>query len=152
MRFAPQEIRTFFITTICAGRRRLLQSDRSRSLLLEIMQNDQAKNRYLIHEYVIMPDHLHLILTPAETVSLERAVQFIKGGYSFEAKKRFGIASIWQPSFTEHRIKDMRDYEEHRQYIHQNPVRGGYVSEAKDYRWSSAVSSGFGIAPAPEWT
>src|SRR5262249_50051421 len=64
------------------------------------------------HEFVVMPDHFHLILTPAPEVSLEKALQYIKGGFSFHAKKELQITSLsWEESFTNHRIRDPEDYE-----------------------------------------
>jgi len=61
-----------------------------------------------------MPDHVHALLTPAREVSLERAVQFIKGGFSFRLKSQM---PVWQPSFTNHRVRDLEDIESHQQYI-----------------------------------
>ena len=69
-----------------------------------------------------MPDHIHLLLTPAENVSLEKAVQYVKGGFSFRLKSKL---SVWQPSFSLRRIEDGRDFEApNLNYIHQNPVLG----------------------------
>jgi hypothetical protein len=67
---------------------------------------------YLLHEFVLMPDHLHLLITP--TVALERAMQLIKGGFSYRAKKELGTnAEIWQRGFADHRIRDAEDYDRH---------------------------------------
>jgi len=83
-----------------------------------------------------MPDHIHLLLTPAPEVSLERAMQFIKGGYSYRLKQR---GPVWQPSFTNHRVRDFEDYENHREYIRMNPVRGRLAKRAEEYPYSSAA-------------
>ncbi len=84
-----------------------------------------------------MPNHFHLLITPTE--ALERAVQFIKGGFSFRAKKDLGyVHEIWQRGFSDHRIRDLNDYLQHRNYIHQNPVEAGLVSKAEEYPYSSA--------------
>jgi hypothetical protein len=58
------------------------------ALLLNLLRADREKNRYAIHEYVFMPDHVHLLLTPVPDVSLEKSLQFIKGGFSFRARKK----------------------------------------------------------------
>jgi hypothetical protein len=77
---------------------------------------------YSLHSYVIMPDHLHLLIVPTET--LEKAVQLIKGGFSFRAKRDFAWKSdIWQPGFSDHRIRDEEDWIRHLEYIHRNPIR-----------------------------
>jgi putative transposase len=54
---------------------------------------------------VVMPDHFHALVTPADEISLEKAVQFIKGGFSFRLKSSL---PVWHPSFTNHRIRDER--------------------------------------------
>jgi len=77
-----------------------------------------------------MPDHFHLLLTPAYEVSVEKAVQFVKGRFSYRAKKDLGLASdLWQAGFTQHRIRDADDYSHHQQYILNNPIRAGLGTE-----------------------
>ena len=46
---------------------------------------------------VIMPDHFHLIITPAEEIRLEKAVQYIEGGYATAARRELGLSGVWQP-------------------------------------------------------
>lgn len=84
-----------------------------------------------------MPEHVHLLITPQK--SLERAVQLIKGGYSREFGLQFGSKKeIWQRGFADHRIRDAEDFETHREYIHQNPVKRGLVASAAEYKLCSA--------------
>ncbi len=65
-----------------------------RSLFLETLQSYRGR-AYLLHEYVLMPEHFHILITPS--VTLERAVQFIKGGFSFRVKKELQSSmEIWQ--------------------------------------------------------
>jgi putative transposase len=149
MELAPQEIRTFFVTSITNGRKSILQSRRMAGLFMDVLQENRKKSRFLLHEFVVMPDHFHLLITPAADVSLEKAGQFIKGGFSFRAKKELRFALlIWQESFTNHRIRDVADYEQHRNYIHQNPVRKGLAKTPSEYPYSSAFS-GMELDPAP---
>jgi len=136
---APQDVRTFFITSATSNRHAIFQSSRMAELLIEVLQDGRRKSRFLLHEFVIMPDHFHILLTPAADVSLEKAVQFIKGGFSFRAGRELDYyAPIWQESFTEHRILDLHDYEQHRIYIHQNPVKRFLAQRAEDFPYSSA--------------
>lgn len=116
------------------------------SLLLDVLADNRKRGRFLLHEFVIMPDHVHAILTPAFEIPLERAVQFIKGGFSFRAKKELGfMGEIWQKSFTGHRIKDAADYDVHRNYIYRNPARTGLRA---DYPYCSACGT-FELDPVP---
>ena len=83
---------------------------------------------FVLHAYVIMPDHLHLLLTPVE--SLEKAVQLIKGGFSFRAKRELDWkGEIWQPGFTDHRIRDEEDWKRHLEYIRANPIEARLVED-----------------------
>jgi putative transposase len=97
-----------------------------------------------------MPDHVHLIFAPNTATSLERAMQFIKGGYSHRYRKETGSrAEIWERSFTNHRIRDCDDYEKHRHYIHLNPVRAGLCQLAREFPYSSACP-GFHLDVPPQ--
>jgi len=127
--------RTFFITTNTWQRRPIFRDDSKANLMIEILLHYRAESKYLLHEFVIMPDHLHALITPAQEISLERAVQFIKGGFSFRMKSR---VPIWQPSFTNHRVRSVEDFESHRQYIWLNPVRAKLVARPEDYPYTSA--------------
>jgi len=137
---APQQIRTFFVTANCYQKQPLFRNRERAELLLDVFRTNREKGRFLLHEFVIMEDHFHVILTPAEDVSLEKAIQFIKGGFSFRVKKELGYkGEVWQESFTEHRIKDAEDYAHHREYIRMNPVRRGMVRRPEQYPYSSAT-------------
>ena len=71
---------------------------------------------YDLHDFVIMPDHLHFITTPRG--ALERTAQLIKGGFSFQAKRAFEWSdAVWQAGFSDHRIRDVADWELHIAYI-----------------------------------
>jgi putative transposase len=128
-RSSPQELRTFFVTFVTAQRRSLFQVDRNVELLLDVLRSDREKGRYCLHAWVAMPDHVHLLVTPAEDVSLEKAIQFMKGGFSFRLKSG---REVWQRGYTEHRIQDAVDYDRHVEYIVRNPVRAGL---GHDYAW-----------------
>jgi REP-associated tyrosine transposase len=131
--------RTFFITAVCHEREPVFRSKMLTELLLDTMVAYRTQGKFLLHEFVIMPDHVHLILTPDIKIPMERAVQFIKGGFSYRCGKEANYtAEIWQPRSPDHRIRDHADYEHHREYIHMNPVRAGLVAKAGDYPYSSA--------------
>ena len=88
---------------------------------------------YKLHAFVVMPDHIHLLLTPQET--LERAVGLIKGGFSHRLASKL---PVWQRGFTDHRIRDAADYSIRHRYIHQNPVTARLCEKPEVYLFSSA--------------
>ena len=106
-------------------------------LFVDVLLLYRQKQKYLLHEFVVMPDHFHLLITPLE--SLERAMQMIKGGFSFRAKRELGFMhEIWQPSFYDRRVRDAEEYFAFREYIRQNPQKRGLAVRAQEYRYGSA--------------
>jgi REP element-mobilizing transposase RayT len=75
--------RIFFVTTVTANRQPIFRRDATARLLIETLARYRDERKFLLHEFVIMPDHVHALLTPAPDISLERTVQFIKGGFSY---------------------------------------------------------------------
>ena len=138
---------TYMVTSSTWGRRALFQKERWARLLVDTLYHYRG-TAYLLHEFVIMPDHIHVIMTPR--TSLEKAVQFIKGGFSYRAKKEFGSnLEVWQKGFSDHRIRDESDYCIHQLYVQQNPVRKNLCEVAGEYPYSSAYS-GFELDPVPQ--
>jgi putative transposase len=149
-RVAPQEVRTFFVSATAWGRRSIFQTERMARLLLDVLRENREKKRFELYEFVVMPNHFHVLLTPAAETSLEKCVQYIKGGFSFRAKKELGFAGeIWQAGYNEHRVKDASDYREHVRYIHGNPVRSRICASSSAYEYSSA-SGKYDVDAAPE--
>jgi len=145
---ASMETRTFFVTTVIWQRRMILQSDALARELISTLYFYRAAGRFALHEFVIMPDHVHLLVTPSAMLTLERAMQFIKGGFSYRVGRTRPNLMVWGKSFTNHRIRDERDYEQHREYIHQNPVRKRLAQVAREFPYSSA-HAGFELDPSP---
>jgi putative transposase len=124
---------TFFVTSGTYNRRRLFQVERNAELLIETLQHYRAEGHYKLHAFVVMPDHIHLLLTPQET--LERVIGLIKGGFSHRLSSKL---PVWQRGFTDHRIRDAPDYNIRHRYIHQNPVTARLCDTPEAYRFSSA--------------
>ncbi|HEX6503178.1 MAG TPA: transposase [Terriglobales bacterium] len=129
---------TYMVTTETWGRRALFRAEPWARLFLDTLYHYRG-SAYRLHEFVVMPDHIHLLITPL--TSLERSVQFIKGGFSYRAKKELGSnLEIWQTGFSDHRIRDAEDYAQHVEYIRQNPIRKRLVEAPERYPFSSAAS------------
>jgi REP-associated tyrosine transposase len=100
------------------------------------------QRKYLLHEFVLMPDHIHALITPA--ITLERALQLIKGCFSFRARKELGFGGeIWQTSFYDRRVRISKEY------IHLNPVKRGLASLPEEYLFHSA-RPGFNLDGLPQ--
>jgi len=116
---------------------------------METLLHYRDNQDYLLHEFVVMPDHLHLLMTPSETTSLEKCVQLIKGGSSFRIHKARGLKmEIWQIGFHDWTIRDVDDWRVKIGYIRMNPVRAGLVERAEEWMYSSAGAR-FVVDPMP---
>jgi len=135
---ATNNAQTYMVTSSTWERRVLFHADPWAKLLVATLYHYRG-TAYLLHEFVIMPDHIHVLLTPR--TSLEKAMQFIKGGFSYRAKKDLGSnLEVWQKGFQDHRIRDANDYAVHVSYIRNNPVKGLLCESPAQYPYSSAYS------------
>jgi putative transposase len=132
----------YFVTSATYNRRRLFQVEANAALFLETLQHYRQEGHYKLHDFVVMPDHVHLLLTP-QSITLERAVGLIKGGFSHRLGSKF---PVWQRGFTDRRIRDREEFEAKRLYIRQNPVVERLVGRAEDYAYSSAYRPAKGTA------
>src|ERR1700733_3220591 len=117
MRLNPQ---TYALTVVTFQRHRIFQRTANAELLIATLARHREQKRYLLHGFVVMPDHIHVLLTPTE--SIEKAAQLIKGGYSFAIRKHYP-GEIWQEKYHAHRVLDGEDFHSQLHYIANNPTR-----------------------------
>jgi putative transposase len=117
----------------------LLQSERNAMLLIDVLRSCVATRKFRIHDFVVMPDHIHLVIEVGLGMSIERAMQLIKGRFSYRLKKECAyLGEVWQPGFSEVRIYDDESLLEHRRYIAQNPLKAGLCVSAEEYPYCFA--------------
>jgi putative transposase len=142
--------RTFFVTSSTWGKRSLLQSQRAASLFVELLYEYRKQGKFRLHEFVVMPDHFHVLITVGPELSIERAAQFIKGGFAYRAGKQLGLrAPVWQKGFSEVRVLIPGQFARIRDYIRENPVARHMVRHAPDFPYSSAYPD-FELDPPPQ--
>ena len=128
--------RTFFATTKTSLCRNLLQSERNAGLLVDVLRSLVAEKHCELHDFVVMPDHVHLLLTVDEGMTIEKAMQLVKGRFSYRLKKDFGFSGeVWQRGFSEEQVMGRASYDAHRRYIAENPVKAGLVGSIGEYPW-----------------
>ena len=133
---------TYFITAGTFCKKNLLQSERMAELFCQTMFRYRAEGRFLLPAFVVMPNHIHLLLTVPQGLTLERVVQFIKGGFSHQAGiLTRSVGPVWQKSFVDRRVRDLAEFRKYMEYIHQNPVRAGLVSYAEEFQYCSVNKS-----------
>jgi putative transposase len=132
-------LRAFFVTSSTWGKQALLQSDCSARLLIDVLYHYRKERKYLLHEFVIMPDHFHVLITVGAEMTVEKAVQFIKGGFAYRAGRELGFrAPVWQKGFSEVRVTSTEALLRIREYIQSNPVKRFLAQAPADYPYSSA--------------
>jgi putative transposase len=133
---------TYFVTSRTWEGRAIFKVAAPCEIFMESLLHYRDQGAYKLHEFALMADHFHVLLTPGETTALERAVQFIKGGSAKKIREaRLLPFPVWQRGFSDHRIRDAADYNAHARYIAQNPVKKHLAIEAREYPWSSASAA-----------
>lgn len=129
----------YFVTTNTWQKMSIFAKSEAANILTVMMQEYRRQGRYFLHDFVIMPDHLHMILAPRGDISLEKAVQLIKGASSREISKMKTVRHpIWQTGFHEHWIRSVEDYEIRRAYLRNNPVEARLADSPVEFQYSSA--------------
>jgi putative transposase len=120
-----QKQSTYAITILTFQRHRHFQRTANAELFITTLFQHRDKNRFQLHAFVVMPDHVHVLITPATDQSTAKCIQYIKGGYSSSARQQ-SPGEIWHSGYHEHRIRDADDYGTQLLYIQNNPSRKQY--------------------------
>ncbi len=130
---------TYFVTSRTWQSRAIFNVAPPYEIFIESLLHYRDKGAYLLHEFVVMQDHFHALLTPGQETSLERAIQFIKGGSAKVIREKLSFRfPVWQRGFSDHRIRDTADYKVHVGYLARNPVKKHLAAALAEYPWSSA--------------
>src|SRR5947209_19740843 len=106
--------RTFFATSRTTAGIALLQRERNANLLIDVMRFYVAAGQFKMHDFVVMPDHIHILMTLPGTMSIEKAVGMIKGNFSYRLRKEFCYpGEVWQRGFSEVRVDDRKSFLAH---------------------------------------
>jgi putative transposase len=117
---APEQSATFAISISTFLQARHFQKEAHADLLMKTVFRYREQRKFQLHGFAIMPEHVHLLITPAVGQTLPKSVQLIKGGYSFAART-LTLKEIWHSGYHEHRIRDVSDYDHQLRYIANNP-------------------------------
>ncbi len=142
---------SYFFTVITFRRRKILIDDECRSWLRNAVMNTRKNYPFTIDAWVLLPDHLHCILTlPENDKDFSVRWNGIKKRFTTAAKhklhkpewvnaskQKHREGTIWQRRFWEHQIRDDNDFQRHMDYIHYNPVKHGLVTAVDDWPYST---------------
>ncbi|WP_173506817.1 transposase [Marinobacterium sp. xm-d-530] len=94
-----------------------------------------------LHAWVLMNNHIHLLVTPSSDEGISEMMKRIAGSYGRYFNKRYGLTgTIWEGRFRNIPVMSSTHVEQIKAYIEQNPVRAGICGMSSEYRWSSAFS------------
>jgi putative transposase len=110
-----------------------LQLPTSRDLFEHSLEKTRIKYQFEIYAYVVMPDHVHLLVSEPPTEPLSKAIQALKLSVSKQSPQR----PFWQDRYYDFNVITWRAFNDKRKYIHRNPVRAGLVENPEDWRHSS---------------
>jgi putative transposase len=142
-----------FITTSCYRRMPLLAKPQHRDLLLEVLEGVRRRYRFVVVGYVVMPEHVHLLLSEPERGNPSKVMQAIKQGFARRLLGKLRVACdppqeglwttalydghIWQARFYDFVVFTEKKRVEKLRYMHRNPVKRGLVLEPQQWPWSS---------------
>lgn len=104
--------------------------------------NANTLNHYALHAYVIMPNHVHILITP--NIPLPRITKSLKSITAKRANEMLSLTGtpFWQEESYDHLVRNRQEFEKIRNYIEENPVRAGLITVGAEFRWSSARATG----------
>ena len=121
------QLSTYAVTLSTFQQHRHFQKTSNAELFISLLFQHREKNRFLLHGFAVMPDHVHVLITPSIQHSTAICIQFLKGGYSFALKqpKKY---PVWKDGHFTHRIRDVEDFRTQLLYIANNPAKKNYES------------------------
>jgi putative transposase len=129
-RHPVQNQRLMFVTTNAHRRRRVFADPACARQAVESLYRVQCFRPFLLHGFVVMPDHCHFLLWVPEKGSVSAILHAYKRAVAFEVGE-----SIWQSRF---HLRIIRNAERVLRYIHENPVKAALCRSSEEYPWSSA--------------
>ena len=122
-----------FITFSCYHRRPYLLAPASRDLFERSLETMRTRHHFVVAGYVVMPEHVHLLLSEPRQTKLATALQAIKLSVSIQSRER----PFWQARYFDFNVFTPDKRTEKLRYMHRNPVRRGPVEKPEDWAWSS---------------
>jgi len=124
-----------FVTFSCYHRLPYLDNDQARTVFLETLERLRARHRFHVFGYVLMPEHVHLLLSEPPKPPLGIVLRALKTETS--KKLKADRPRFWQLNYYDFNVFSQAKFTEKLRYIHRNPVERGLVENPEDWPWSS---------------
>jgi putative transposase len=143
-----------FVTFCCYHRHRLFTADASCRVFESALERVRRSYRLYVYGYVVMPEHVHLLLSESQRDTLAEALKSLKQGVS--RRLTGDVAHFWQKRYYDFNIRNYAQFVEKLRYIHRNPVKQGLCDRPEDWHWSSfrhyATGAEGSVEIESEWT
>ncbi len=128
-----------FITFSCYRRQPKLAERTACDLFVTVLEAMRERFAACVYGYVVMPEHVHLLLSEAERGNVAEAIHFLKLSFAKRAKATLENApgAFWQKRYYDLNIRNYRQFVEKLRYLHRNPVTRGLCGTPADWPWSS---------------
>ena len=132
--------------TLCTEKKQsFFKSNRNAEIVLNELTRSAGQLGYRILCYCLMPDHLHIVLSPGQSgCPLSKFLNIFKGRSSAILRDKEGLAKVWQRSAFDHVIRSDENLRHVVQYIVNNPVRRGIADKAEDYPFAASFDTEIG--------
>ena len=122
-----------FLTFSCFHRRNYFVAAGTRDLFEGALERARQRYLFVVGGYVVMPEHVHLLVNEPKRALLSRAIQALKLSVSMRSRER----PYWQAHYYDFNVPTHSKFVEKLRYIHRNPVRRGLVAKPEDWKWTS---------------
>jgi len=122
-----------FLTFSCHHRRPYLSAIPAMELFEDALELVRRRYLFVVAGYVVMPEHVHLLVSEPRSALLSKAVQALKLSVSMRSRER----PFWQAHYYDFNVSSHDKFVEKLRYIHRNPVRRELVTKPEDWKWSS---------------
>jgi putative transposase len=124
-----------FVTFSCYRRLPYLNNDHARTTFLKILEQTRRRHQFYLFGYVLMPEHVHILLSEPKLQPLSNTFRTLKGETSKLLKDN--RPQFWQRRYHDFNVLTHPKFSEKLRYLHRNPVERGLVTNPEDYPWSS---------------
>jgi putative transposase len=122
-----------FLTFSCYRRRGYFSAATAMDLFEDALERVRLRYQFVVAGYVVMPEHIHLLVNEPARVLLSKAVQALKLSVSMRGRPR----PFWQAHYYDSNVRDHEKFVSVLRYIHRNPVVRGLVASPEEWKWSS---------------
>jgi len=129
----------YHVTSRANGQVHAFSGNLGRKIILITIEEAKEKYGFRLHNFCIMPNHIHILITPVNGTNLPQIIQWIKTNSAKSWNCTFNKKDhLWGDRYFSRPIKDIKDYLNVNNYIDQNPVKSGLVQNPQDWRYSGA--------------